>query len=99
MNVNSPITPHPALQSKSRPMSMQRDPALHFATPEEMLGFITRNWRANFVTVDLQRKHDLEDFAIRPFFILLSVDAPVLSRFERSQRSVIWCALNVSSEG
>jgi dCMP deaminase len=83
MNVYSPITPHPPLQSNSRPMSMQLGAT--FATHEDMLSYLTQNWRINFVTSDLENLHVLEEFAIRPFLMVVYVDAPVLRRFERSK--------------
>jgi hypothetical protein len=62
---------------------------LLFANPSEMLHYVTRNWRQNFVTVDLRNKAVIEDFSIRPFFMLLSIDAPILRRFSRMHR---WAA-------
>lgn len=48
-----------------------------------MLDYATRSWRSNFVTTSLRTKEQLEVFAKRPFFLLLSVDAPLMTRWRR----------------
>ncbi|KAJ7103360.1 cytidine deaminase-like protein [Mycena belliarum] len=55
-----------------------------FPSPGALLDYVTRNWRSDFVTVDLYTRDVLEAFVKRPFFLLLSVDAPLLDRFHRS---------------
>lgn len=62
--------------------------ALTFTSPADLLLFVTRNWRFNFVTLDLETKEIIEMFVKRPFFLLVHVDAPILARFHRSQRSI-----------
>lgn len=57
--------------------------SLKFNSPLEMLDYATRNWRSDFVTEDLQTKELLDPFLKRPFFLLLEVDAPLMTRFER----------------
>lgn len=57
---------------------------LTFETPSAMLDYVTRNWRTRFVTVDLCTREHVQRFIKRPFFMLLSVDAPLLDRFRRS---------------
>jgi len=58
-----------------------------FASPEELLDHITRNWRKDFVTVDLTSNPIVSLFAKRPFFLLVNVDAPLLQRYRRFQGS------------
>ncbi|KAK0208768.1 cytidine deaminase-like protein [Desarmillaria ectypa] len=58
---------------------------LTFDTPSAMLDYVTRNWRTRFVTVDLCTREHIERFIKRPFFMLLSVDAPILDRYRRSR--------------
>lgn len=62
---------------------------LTFASPEELLNHVTRNWRKNFVTVDLTSDPLVTLFAKRPFFLLVNVDAPLLQRYRRSQGYVL----------
>ncbi|EIN13942.1 hypothetical protein PUNSTDRAFT_59746 [Punctularia strigosozonata HHB-11173 SS5] len=74
--------------NKSWPLNIPEDDEarpeqLVFSKPAEMLQYATRNWLQNFVTVDLQAKADIQEFSIRPFFMLVHVDAPVLQRFSR----------------
>lgn len=59
---------------------------LRFRTPAEMLDFVTRNWLSDFVTVDLNSNEVLRTFLVRPFFLVVHVDAPILCRYYRSMR-------------
>lgn len=54
-----------------------------FSSTASMLKHVTRNWQADFVTVDLRTKEQLEPFATRPFVLVVSIDAPLLIRFRR----------------
>jgi dCMP deaminase len=49
----------------------------------EMVDYVTKRWRENFVTVDIWTEEDLEIIVKRPFFLLISVDAPISSRWKR----------------
>ncbi|KND86366.1 Deoxycytidylate deaminase [Tolypocladium ophioglossoides CBS 100239] len=65
-------------------------PQLHadhsFATPEALLDFVTKRWRSRFVTTDIPTEAVLDVFMRRPFFLLLSVDAPLTVRWRRFQQ-------------
>ncbi|KAF9074823.1 cytidine deaminase-like protein [Rhodocollybia butyracea] len=63
-------------------------PSLSFSTPEEILDYVTCNWRSNFVTTDLGNREVLETFIKRPFFLLLSLDAPLTDRYRRSHSNL-----------
>ncbi|KAG9013129.1 Deoxycytidine monophosphate (dCMP) deaminase [Tulasnella sp. JGI-2019a] len=65
------------------PNAARPDTAQHFASTPELLNFATRTWRSNFVTTSLQTRKDIDAFARRPFFLLLGVDAPVMTRWRR----------------
>ncbi|KAK4669304.1 Deoxycytidine monophosphate (dCMP) deaminase [Podospora pseudopauciseta] len=54
-----------------------------FSTPEELLEFVTKRWRDRFVTTDIPSEEILEMYTRRPFFLLLSVDAPLTVRWKR----------------
>jgi dCMP deaminase len=56
-----------------------------FSTPEELLDFVTRSWRSRFVTTDIPTEAVLDVFMRRPFFLLVSVDAPLTVRWRRYQ--------------
>ncbi|KAM0356743.1 hypothetical protein ACHAO7_004679 [Fusarium culmorum] len=56
-----------------------------FSTPEELLDFVTKQWRSRYVTTDIPTEDVLDVFLRRPFFMLLSVDAPLTVRWRRFQ--------------
>ncbi|KAL7789965.1 cytidine deaminase-like protein [Trichoderma ceciliae] len=59
-----------------------------FTTAEELLDFVTRRWRSRFVTTDIPTEMVLDVFIRRPFFLLISIDAPLTVRWRRfRQRS------------
>ncbi|KAJ7225355.1 cytidine deaminase-like protein [Mycena pura] len=58
-----------------------------FSSPSSLLDYVTRNWRVDFVTVDLCTRNIIEMFVKRPFFLLLSIDAPLFDRFHRLNSS------------
>ncbi|KAI1789752.1 cytidine deaminase-like protein [Ganoderma leucocontextum] len=55
-----------------------------FQTAAELLSHVTKNWRTNFVTLDLHTLDELTEFMTRPFVLVVSVDAPLLERYRRS---------------
>ncbi|KAF9786662.1 cytidine deaminase-like protein [Thelephora terrestris] len=54
--------------------------------PREILDHVTRDWRNNYVTAAVLSTDELREFAIRPFVLIVSVDAPILERFRRMTR-------------
>ncbi|KAF8140572.1 cytidine deaminase-like protein [Boletus edulis] len=68
-----------AFPHRSNPMA--------FSSPEELLDHVTRNWRKDFVTIDLTSAPLIALFVKRPFFLLVNVDAPLLQRYRRLQGS------------
>jgi len=56
---------------------------LVFSSSVALLQHVTKNWRTDFVTMDLRTKELLEPFTTRPFFMIVSIDAPLLIRFRR----------------
>ena len=58
-----------------------------FRTTAELLSHITKNWRTNFVTLDLRTRDELTELMTRPFVLVVSVDAPLLERY---RRSLVW---------
>lgn len=58
---------------------------LSFATPEEMLHYVTCHWRSHFVTLDVDTNALVDVFEKRPFFLLLGVEAPLMQRWHRAQ--------------
>lgn len=69
--------------------SHQRRPsrtALVFPTSDELLEYVTQRWRERWVTTDVMGKEALDAYSRRPFFLLISVDAPLLVRWQRYQK-------------
>ncbi|GJE99640.1 cytidine deaminase-like protein [Phanerochaete sordida] len=79
--MHSPITPTFSGVADTPPSPAEG--ALAFTSHTELLDYVTKNWRADFVTSDLTSQHLLEKFATRPFFMVVSVDAPILVRYNR----------------
>ncbi|OOO04511.1 hypothetical protein OAory_01108480 [Aspergillus oryzae] len=56
---------------------------LSFGSAESLLDFATKNWQGLWVTTDIWESVTLDRFLQRPFFLLVSVDAPVSLRWQR----------------
>lgn len=57
-----------------------------FPTTTALLDFVTKHWRSRWVTTDVHDEAVLETLNRRPFFLLISVDAPLLVRWHRYRR-------------
>jgi hypothetical protein len=64
---------------------------ISFKTMSEMVDYVTKRWRENFVTVDIWKEEHLEMVVKRPFFLLVSVDAPISVRWKRFNERYIFC--------
>ncbi|KUI72540.1 hypothetical protein VM1G_08460 [Cytospora mali] len=60
--------------------------SLTFSSSDELLGYVTQRWRERWVTTGYMSKDTLEAYNRRPFFLLISVDAPLLVRWKRYQQ-------------
>lgn len=56
---------------------------LTFPDVDNLLDFVTKRWKEHWVLTDIASPEILELLLRRPFFLLLSIDAPVTLRFER----------------
>ncbi|KXX79315.1 Deoxycytidylate deaminase [Madurella mycetomatis] len=56
-----------------------------FSTPGELVNFITKRWQGRWVTTDIPDEDVLDMYMRRPFFLLISVDAPLTVRWQRFQ--------------
>ena len=66
------------------PQQTKNVQSIPFDSPDLLLDHVTRHWRSNFVTTDLDSDELVNHFIRRPFFMLISIDAPVLQRYYRS---------------
>ncbi|OCL11595.1 hypothetical protein AOQ84DRAFT_335639 [Glonium stellatum] len=57
--------------------------SLTFPDVESLLHFVTLRWRERWVTTDIWDETVVDMLMRRPFFLLVSVDAPVSARWER----------------
>lgn len=56
-----------------------------FETIGLLLEFVTKRWQQRWVTTDVWNEDVLENLLRRPFFLLVSIDAPVILRWKRLQ--------------
>ena len=54
-----------------------------FSDVDSLLEFVTKAWKQRWVMTDIWNEEILEHLLRRPFFILVSVDAPVSLRWKR----------------
>ena len=54
-----------------------------FANVEDLLEFVTKQWRERWVMTEIADESILDALLRRPFFILVSVDAPISLRWQR----------------
>jgi dCMP deaminase len=57
-----------------------------FETIHDLVDFVTKRWQERWVTTDIYNESILDILVRRPFFILISVDAPVSVRWKRFQK-------------
>lgn len=57
-----------------------------FAMTGDLLDHVTQRWQRRFVTTDLPDEAVVEAYARRPFFLLISIDAPLSVRWGRFQQ-------------
>lgn len=70
-----------------------------FVAPEELLDFVTKHWRERWVTTDIPSEAVLDMYDRRPFFLLISVDAPLTVRWRRFQARLEATQLQRSTAG
>lgn len=95
--MNTPISttfPRQSFVSDSS-LSIIPEREMIFDNQTQLLDYVTRNWREDFVTTELTTRAALETFRTRPFFMVLSVDAPILTRYRRSVRYDFIAVLSV----
>jgi dCMP deaminase len=64
----------------------QNEGVLSFPNAQELMNYVTPRWRERFVVSNICDKHVLDELSVRPCFILISVDAPVYTRWIRCMR-------------
>ena len=54
-----------------------------FSTVDSLLDFVTKRWQEHWVTTDIWDEDVLDRLVRRPFFLLVSINAPVSLRWKR----------------
>lgn len=65
-------------------------PQLSFEDSASLLEFATKQWQGLWVTTDIGEDIALDRFLQRPFFLLVSVDAPISLRWKRFADRLLW---------
>jgi dCMP deaminase len=65
------------------------EPLPEFQDPDSLLNFVTKRWKENWVTTDIWDEGVVNILTRRPFFFLISVDAPITLRWERFKHRCI----------
>ncbi|KAI9704571.1 MAG: Deoxycytidine monophosphate (dCMP) deaminase [Bogoriella megaspora] len=68
------------------PESNLNEPTQIFANIDMLSDFVTKRWQERWVTTDIWDEEVLEVLLRKPFFLLVSVDAPVSVRWRRFKR-------------
>ena len=72
-----------SLQHSEEKREVNTESVLVFKTTELLLTFVTKRWRERWVITDIWDITTLDLLLQRPFFLLVSVDAPVSLRWQR----------------
>jgi dCMP deaminase len=65
------------------PVQPVNSDVVSFPNARELMAYVTPRWRERFVVSNIGDKHVLDKLSVRPCFILVSVDAPVYTRWMR----------------
>lgn len=60
-----------------------QSPEFVFENIDSLIEFVTKRWRERWVTTDIWDANTSDRLLQRPFFLLVSVDAPVSLRWKR----------------
>lgn len=71
------------LKDDALALAPEVEKAAVFASVEDLVYWATWNWKVDCVTTHDLRENELGILMRRPFFLLISVDAPVLVRWTR----------------
>ncbi|KAJ9100967.1 hypothetical protein QFC19_005363 [Naganishia cerealis] len=83
----NPVSPADlsALHLEELPVSQKPAESLVFPDVATLLNAVTKTWQVDYVTTDLGSVEQVEPFVKRPFFLLVSVDGPLMTRFKREK--------------
>lgn len=70
-----------------------QDDKLRFDNVEDLLAYVTPRWLTHYVLAGIGSAAELKALEVRPFFLHVSVDAPLLESFKRAQEQDTTLAL------
>ncbi|KAF2124186.1 hypothetical protein P153DRAFT_327170 [Dothidotthia symphoricarpi CBS 119687] len=75
----------PAIAATAAPYAIEESSDTHhtFSNVDALVDFVTLRWRERWVTTDIWDDTVVDALLKRPFFLLISVDAPVSVRWQR----------------
>ncbi|EFX03626.1 deoxycytidylate deaminase [Grosmannia clavigera kw1407] len=79
------------------PVSSTSSPTV-FPSAGTLLDFVTTRWRERWVTTDVAGEATLDVLVGRPFFLLISVDAPLAVRWRRAQARAVKSGGGIADE-
>jgi dCMP deaminase len=71
------------IPSEGNSSNLPTDSEHTFATIDELVDFVTAHWQERWVTTDIWDENVLDALLRRPFFLLVSIDAPLSMRWKR----------------
>ena len=81
------LTPNEKAESSDTSLALRPTPGSNtFNSPQDLLDYVTKRWQSRFVTTDLPSEAVLDILTRRPFFLLISVDAPLTIRWQRHSK-------------
>ena len=66
-----------------------------FSTIDSLIGFLIERWKERWVTTDIWDNNVLKHLSRRPFFLLIGVEAPLITRWHRLKQRQVWPSLDL----
>lgn len=82
-NTSSPLDNADQISKATPPTTNGISDPHSFQRLDDLVNFVTSHWRDRWVTTDLWDEDSLNAFLRRPFFLLVSIDAPLSTRWKR----------------
>ena len=83
LSLSKEVSTYSSKGQQSHPLGHSVSPEIRFESIDALLNFVTLRWEHRWVTTDIWTETILDLLQRRPFFILLSIDAPLGLRWAR----------------
>ncbi|KAI8055803.1 cytidine deaminase-like protein [Syncephalis plumigaleata] len=84
LDVN-PLEEHVIYDDANNSDDNDNNDAIVFPNDKSLIAYVTTRWQKRYVTCDIHTIDTIKQYRHRPFFLLLSIDAPILVRYARYQ--------------